>query len=244
MLKVGINEPLILDKVEVSEKDGKLAVDFSFGGGNAAKAELSPFEMNLNANGFAETGGELGNNIKFWPPKPADPKKYDGTMRTQVEIAQDTLKEVNELHNLLRQFALCYVTSDKVNLSNYMRETGCDKDNWHTTFPNQSVLDKVTRNLVADFNAAVEGHLGVNDADHQLRVICIRQNKSTYATFRQRFIADNPIVENALVPIESTKLKFTAKEIEKGLNSPTVPKVTTDPTPESDIDAGVFDQSQ
>lgn len=243
MLKVGINDNLTLSKVEVTEKEGKLSVDFQFGSGGAAADALNPFSTAVDEHGFASTGSNA-NGIKVWPPSPADPKKFDGTARTKEEIAQDTMKSVLELKNLLQQFALCFTTSDKINLNDYKRGTPVTIENWMTTIPTEAVLNTITRNFVTDFNKAVGEFLGKNDPQFKLRVICCRQSAAKhYASFRKNFIAENPVVENAQIPIASTKLKFTKYEIEKGLNKDGAVEANPDSTPESDLtEASVFSQ--
>lgn len=245
MLKVGINDNLVLSKVEALEKEGKLSVDFHFGDSSTAKDELNPFSVTVDAQGFAQTGGN-SNVIKVWPPSPADAKKFDGSPRTQVEIGTDTLKSVLELKNLLQQFALCFVSSDKVNLAEYMRGTPCDKENWYTTLPVESVLNTITKNLVTDFNAAVGELLGNSDPAYLLRVICVRQSAAKhYASFRKNFIAEHPVVENAMVPIASTKLHFTKYEMEKGLDTDAAVTAVPDNIPDSGLTAeNVFEQAQ
>jgi hypothetical protein len=243
MLKVGINDNLVLSKVEALEKEGKLSVDFHFGdSATTTKDELNPFSVTVDAQGFAQTGVN-SNVIKVWPPSPADAKKYDGSPRTQVEIGTDTLKAVLELKNLLQQFALCYVSSDKVDLSAYMRDTPCDAANWYTTLPNEAVLNTITKNMVADFNKAVSEHLGKNEPQYLLRVICVRQSAAKhYAAFRKSFVADHPVVENAQVPIAATKLHFTKFEMEKGLDKDTTITAVPDNLPDSGLtDTSVFE---
>jgi hypothetical protein len=236
MLKVGINDNLTLSKVEIVEKEGKASIDFSFGdSASVGPDELNPFSVNVDANGMTPTGSSF-NTIKWWAPSPADAKKTDGSLRTQVEIAQDTMKTVLELKNLLQQFALCFTTSDKINLNDYIRGTACTKENWLSVFPTEQVLLQVTRNLIKDFNAAVGEYLGKKDPQYQLRVICVRQSTAKhYASFRKNFIADNPVVENAIVPITATKLKFTAYELKNGLDKDTPVQAVPDNLPDSDL---------
>ena len=245
MLKVGINDNLVLSKVEAVEKEGKLSIDFHFGDSNTTKDELNPFSVAVDSSGYAQTGS-TSNTIKVWAPSPADPKKFDGSMRSPVEIGTDTLRAVLELKNLLQQFALCYVNSTNVDLSNYMRDTPCTTENWYTTLPNEAVLNTITRNMVADFNTAVGELLGKNDPAYLLRVICVRQSTSRhYASFRKNFIAENPVVENTMIPITSTKLHFTKYEIDKGLDTGEAVMATPDNLPGSDLTPeNVFEQQQ
>lgn len=222
MLKIGINEDLVLSSMTISEHNGKMAIDFSFGGD--AKSD-DPFSQQLDADGYVITGN--GHSIKVWAPTPANENDFNGNPLTAEERAKKTLNSVSELGNLLRQFALCYKTSDKLQFGDYLRGTGVTKENWITALPNEAVLQAITRNYVADFISSVSDCFG--NSDYKLRVICVRQSKDkAYPAFRKTFIKDNPVVEPMLIPLTATKLKFTKREKENGLDSDTPVEMTPD----------------
>lgn len=223
MLKIGINEDQVLHKVSILEGQYP-AIEFNFGAG-ADPATLNPFSQEVDEQGMAATGGG-GSSIRVFVPKPADELKADKvTVLTAMERAQSTLAAVTEVRNLLQQFALCYTTSDKINLSDYTRNTGITPENWVTGILNEAVTSKMTKNLVEDFNKSVGEYLG--KPEDKLRLICVRNSKG-YAEFRRLYIKDNPVVESMKVPLVGTKLKFTKWEIDKGLNTDTPIPMTPD----------------
>lgn len=229
MLKIGINENVVLSSVKLSEKEGKYAIDFQFGGISEAS---DPFEEQLDADGYSKTS--MDRPIKFWPPAVALTTKTNGEVRSPLEIAQDTLTSVKELKNLLQQFALCYTTSDKINLNDYLRNTGVTKENWVTNLASEAVLLQITRNLLEDFNRDVKNYLGVNSPETNLRLLLIRQKD--YPGFRRYYIADNPVVESMIIQKEASKLKFTKKELEQGLDKESAPSIVPD-VPAEAVDA-------
>jgi len=236
-INVGINENVVLSKVEVvTATNGNLAVDFNFGEPVVATGatEFNPFAEDLDENGYAKTSsGGFAPVVKQWGPSVAKDTKADGTVRSMAEKSKETWDAMAELQNLLNQFGLCYVTSDKLKLDRF-KDLGVDTTNWSTKILDQNVLDAATRNLVTQFNQAVGEFLGKKD--HALRVLCVRKSKTShYPGFRQNFIKDNPVVEPAAIPLEASKLKFTAWEIKNKYNDGTPVATTTDTTPQEPL---------
>ena len=230
---VGINENAILSKVEVvTNSNGKLSVDFHFGETVAATPaeEYNPFAEELDENGYAKTSsGGFAPVIKHWAPSVAQDAKKDGTQRTMAEKSKETHDATTELQNLINQFALCFVTSDKFKLDRW-KDLGVDGTNWSTRVLDQNVLDGATRNLVNQFNMAVGEFLGKKE--HALRVLCVRKSKTShYPGFRMNFVKDQPVVEPAAIPSTATKLKYTDWEIKNKMNDGTPVATTADATP-------------
>lgn len=235
MFKIGINENQVLSKVSINEQPTYSFIEFNFGGD--APAELNPFQQTLDADGYASTGGG-GSILRFFAPKPAEETKTDGTPRTAIERAQDTFKSITELMNLLQQFALCYTTSDKINLREYTKNTGITPENWVTSILSPAALSQITKNLVSDFNRDVQDYLGKNEDDYKLRVICIRNSKG-YPELRKYYIKDNPVVEPMKKPCG---LKFTKKELDNGLDKDAPVTMVPDVDPNINA-AAIFSQA-
>lgn len=229
MITVGINENVVLEKVEITEKD-KGTMAFTFRGvKEGAAEELSAFDA-LNSDGYTETGGDSLTIRLFAPNKPFE-AKTDGTPVSLADQQKMASANVAEKKNILFQILTIFVTSDKAKFDLY-RGTGLDKDNFPTRILQETTLQKIMSNMAEDFVTAITPFL--DDDKHAVRLLLVRQSKTKhFADFRQKFVKDNPFIESMLIPKEASKLAFTKHEIANGLNdgSP-VPQSAADATAE------------
>jgi hypothetical protein len=237
MISVGINEGVILQKVELTEKEGKYSLDFSFGDGNDATVSDNPFDEELDENGMVVVNSST-NSIKLWPvmaPKDEDTK---GNLLSPQQKYDIVFKEINEQKNLLIQCASCYVTSDKlvkevegkkVSIIDLYRGIAMTRENMHSMLPNNEILQRVFKNMAEDFVSFMSPILATEQTP--LRVLLVRQSAAKhYASFRRRFIREQPVFELAAIPKEASKLKFSDYEIQKGLNDGTpIQQAAADP---------------
>jgi hypothetical protein len=253
---VGINEDVVLQKVELTEKEGKYSLDFSFGDGKDSTISDNPFDEVLDENGMVVVNSS-SNNVKLWPiMAPKDEDMKGNVLSPQAKYDQ-VYKEINEQKNLMVQCALCFTTSDKlikevdgkkVSVIDPYRGLGLTRENMTTNLPHEETLQKVFKNMGEDFSALMKGILveeATKDADKRvrLRVLLVRQSAAKhYATFRKRFIKEQPVFEIYIKGIP-TKLKFSDYEIQKGLNdgTPIRQDAAADATPATDLnEANVF----
>lgn len=252
---VGINEDVTLQKVELTEKDGKYSLDFNFGDGGDATISDNPFDEVLDENGMVVVNSST-NNVKLWPIKPYENDVQGNPLSPKAKYDQ-VYKEINEQKNLMLQCASCFVTSDKlmkevdgkrVSIIDPYRGLGLTRENMESMLPNEDILQRVFKNMGEDFQAFMNGVIAEEmtkpvDSRTKLRVLLIRQSAAKhYATFRKKFIREQPVFENAAVPKASSKLKFADYEIQKGLNDGTpVRQEAADTTPATDLnEANVF----
>jgi len=250
MISVGINEGVILQKVELTEKDGKYSLDFNFGDGGDAPVSDNPFEEVLDENGMVVVNSST-NTIKLWPvmaPKDEDTK---GNVLSPQQKYDIVFKEINEQKNLLIQCASCFVTSDKllkevdgkkVSFIDLYRGIAITRENMHSMLPNEEILQRVFKNMAEDFVNFMQPLLAGEQVP--LRVLLVRQSAAKhYASFRRRFIREQPVFECAAIPKEASKLKFSDYEIQKGLNdgTPIQQAAAADTTPAANLnEANVF----
>ena len=228
MISVGINEGVILQKVELTEKEGKYSLDFSFGDGNDATVSDNPFDEELDENGMVVVNSST-NSIKLWPVMAPKDEDLKGNRLSPQQKYDIVFKEINEQKNLLIQCASCYVTSDKlmkevdgkkVSIIDLYRGIAMTRENMHSMLPNDEVLQRVFKNMSEDFVTFMTPVLAQGPTP--LRVLLVRQSAAKhYASFRRRFIREQPVFELAAIPKEASKLKFSDYEIQKGLNDGT-----------------------
>lgn len=218
MIGVGINENVILDKAEIADKaTGVLSFSWREKGAVVEAAPISGFEA-LAADGYSETTGPV-LTMRMFPPLAPFETKQDGTPVPLLDQVKQATDSIAEKKNILFQILSVYMTSDKIKLDIY-RGSGLDNNNFNALIIKKEMLQKVFTNLAEDFVALMTPYFGKDEHAVRLLLVCQSATKK-YADFRSRFVKDNPFIENALIPIESSKLAFTKHEISKGLNDAT-----------------------
>lgn len=217
MIGVGINENVILEKAEITEATkGTLALTFKENTGGENK--LSAFEQ-LQQDGYAETSGN-SMAIRVFAPLPPYAQKQDGTPVPQADQQKQAEDAIKEKKNLLYQILTTFMTSDKVKLDPY-RNTGLTGENFPTRILQEETLNKIMGNMAEDFVRLITPYL--DKPEYAVRLLLVRQSKTKhYASFRDRFVKDNPIIESMKIPVAQTVLKFTKHEITNHLNDGTV----------------------
>ena len=229
-LRVGINENVVLKSVELVEKEGKYTLDFSFTDGSISEdATLtdSPFQEVLDEDGYVITSGSGVSKIRVWQLGAPNPVNFDGTQKTPTQILDEAKREIGEFQNLLRQFCLCYMTSDKIKFDPY-KNTGLTVENMRVLLPTNEKMGLMFRNLSQEFINLITPEI-TNDVT-KLRLLLVRQSVTKhFASFRKKFIREQPIVEPMIIEREASKLKFSDYEISKGLNDGTPIKAEANP---------------
>ena len=221
MLKVGINENVILKNVELQQSvNGKPFVSLVFGEGSSS----SLFDE-IAGDGEVATGNK-DSSIKIWGLQ-VPSNERNGVTITPDFIANETIKSIAEMKNTFHQILSCYTTSDKIKFAAY---TGLDitETNQKVKVVQPEILHIIFTNMVQQFIAQVQPFL--NDSDSPVRLLLIRQNKKVhYPMLRKTFVKDNPFIESAAIPKEASKLKFTKWEMDNGYDNP-------EPTSKSEAD--------
>ena len=249
-ISVGINEGVILQKVELTEKEGKYSMDFVFGDSGDTTISDNPFDEQLDENGMVVVNSS-SNTIKLWPVMAPKDEDMKGNLLSPLAKYDQVYKEINEQKNLMLQCALCFTTSDKlvkevegkkVSVIDPYRGLGLNRENMTSMLPHEETLQKVFKNMGEDFEKLMTELLSAEqqkEADKRvkLRVLLVRQSVAKhYASFRRRFIREQPVFEIHIDGMP-TKLKFSDYEIQKGLNDGTpLRQAAADNTPSVDLD--------
>jgi hypothetical protein len=237
-ITVGINENVIIDKVEITEKE-KGTISFTFrnaksADGAAAVVAVSAFEA-LGADGYTETGNGDSLAIRLFCPLKPFSESSTGTAISEQDQQKSASESIAEKKNILYQILSVYMTSDKIKMDAY-RNAGLTMDNFSARITQESTLQKIMSNLSEDFVRLITPFVGKDE--HPVRLLLVKQSATKhFADFRQRFVKDNPFIEDGRIPLETSKLKFTKHEISKGLNDATPTAATAADTAEEKAEA-------
>jgi hypothetical protein len=235
MVKVGINNDLVLSKAEVTSTAENASLKFTFrdkGSAAAGAAPVSAFDQ-LAGDGAVDTSSDVGNSVLLFSPLPPKAEDTKGATKTASSMAAEAVANLGERKNILIQILSQFTTLDKIKFNMFQ---GMDQlitaDTYEQRIIEKGVLIAAFTNLANQFVAQVEPFLD-ND-DLAVRLLLRRQSKDKhYATFRERYVNNYPFIELASIPAEATKLVFTAYEIQQGFNSgDPVAKAAADATAE------------
>jgi hypothetical protein len=236
MIQIGINEDVVLQRVEFNEKTDKsnASLSFVFEDGNNVVSD-NPFDEVVDEETGMVITSASSNSVKLWCPRIwAETATKD--MILLAEQAKQVYNDLNECRNVMTQYALCYTTTDKFKLDPWTA-AGLTRENYTQMFTTEASLLNVFRLMCQSFVQQITPLLS---SDIKLRALFVSQKN--FVAFRNKFVATSPVVELAIIPIENSKLKFSDYEVKKGLN---VVQVTTraeaDSLPTTDLnEASVF----
>lgn len=218
MVGVGINENVVLSKAEVITEADKVSLSIVFREVAEAKSELSAFDQ-LAGAGTVETGsGNVGTTIRVWPPLAPLPTTKEGAAKTLGTLAKESADNLGEIKNILFSILSCYMTSDKIVFSMFSgMESVITPETYEAKIADPLIIKAAFTNLANQFTAMVTPFLDKNDCG--VRLLLVRQSKEKhYATFRNRFVLQNPFIESAAIPKDASKIKFNAYELKNGLD--------------------------
>lgn len=222
-VKIGINEDVILSKVEIVDKEGKVSIDFTFSGESAET--FDPLNEKYDDNGMLITG-DGNKTVKLWPikvPKEVDTNNNPKTVAARIDEAY---KMTQEYQNLFTQFARCFVTSDLIKFERFRGIPGFGKDTM-VMLLEESTLVAVTTNLANQFIAMCGEFFG--KPEFALRIILRRQSATkAYPSFRDKFLQKNTFVERASTPKAASAIAFLDYEIRNGMDSDKPAEGSTD----------------
>jgi len=208
MLTIGIHDNVVLSKATKNDK-GTLVIGFK------KDEEVDVIAAMNGANTSLEAPEQ--DFLMFAPTI----KNFDGTLSDGI----DTLKKLNAFKEPLEHILSIYLTNDKIKWDIFNGLT-VDATNIYAKLQDQSNVDKVAANIVADFIKMATPFL---NNKKKFRLKLVRKNNSKY-TALPRFA---PFVESMDVPKEASKLKYTAYELTNKLDQP----LSAEPTSVSSAEA-------
>jgi hypothetical protein len=237
---IGINENVYLSKIEQDPQSGAILITFNNKddetGGNGP---VNYFEM-LGADKLVDPSQGLTIRV-FAPNEP----KADKTIEQRVQFAfNDILSNRQIIEHLMEG----YMREEEASAGKIVfANTGLDQQNFDQKIITAPILKVVHNNLARHFLQGMKPFVGRRDL--LFRLLLVAQNRDKpFASFRKRYLKDNPIWESMDVPREMSKLAFTKYELKEGLDKdqPLPPRDSADPkgpagpvgTPTAPLNAG------
>lgn len=216
MIGIGINENVFLSNAELDQK-GTLGVTFEEAGKADKPKVESLFDVVASTDEVIET--EHGMTIKLFPPLP--PK--EGNDRTEEKNVELLVSDINKTKGVLLHLLHGYFTKDDIKKAgglNPFKGLPITKENFNAMIQKKETLEGIHRNLATDFLNIIRPVLG--KSDKTFRLLLVRQSKDKhFASFRGKFIEENPFWESMEIPKEASKVKFTAYELTNKLDDAT-----------------------
>lgn len=225
MIRIGITENVYVADVKVDDKNA-LLVSFDEIG-KEDKPKVDNFFDNLSSDEVIEI--ERGTTIRVFPPLP--PKADNG--RTEEKNVELLVSDLNKTKGIALHILKVFYTADDLRGQiNMFESLPIDKDNFNQQIVKKEILEGAHKNICKAFARLMAPHIGPNTP---VRLLLVRQSVDKhYATFRNRYLDEQPFIESMEIPKEASKLKFSSYELEKGLDNDTPVK-----KPEGSTAAGV-----
>lgn len=208
MIKVGINENVFIQGLVLDEK-GSLEIKFG-------EADAPQVKSGFAAIQDDEVVENTSMSVRIFPPQsPKEPNEL--TLEKKADRAQG---DINKTKGILLHLMAGYMTSDVMPSLGKIAFAGIDitEDNYSTEIIRKEIMELVHKNMCKAFVEAMQPYL--NKPELKFRLLLVRQSADKhFATFRGRFIKDNPFYESMDIPSTGSKVKFTAYEIKEGLNN-------------------------
>lgn len=212
MIKIGINENVYLGNALVDDK-GSLQLIFKEIG-DTTKPKMSMFEAAASDEAVFAAPDITLRRFALNPPKNEDNK------RTAEQMAEMITDDVNKEKDVLRHILKRYMTADQLKgVLQPFRSIPIDETTYESQIVKKEILEAVSKNLFSDFIGAITPFLNKPN-EYPSRLLLIRQSKDKhYAAFRNKYLDENPFLEDMAIPKEASKLKFTGYELTNGLDS-------------------------
>lgn len=212
MIRIGITENVYLADAKLDDKNTLLITFDELG--NENKPKVDNFFDNLASDEVIEATN--GTTIRLFPPLP--PKPDNG--RTEEKNVELLVADFNKTKGIVLHILKVFYTADQLRGQISMFESlPIDKDNFNQQVVKKEILEGVHKNICKAFVRLITPHLGTATP---VRLLLVRQSiDKHYATFRNRYLEEQPFIESMEIPKEASKLKFNAYELEKGLDNDT-----------------------
>lgn len=208
MIKIGINENVFLDKATLDDKN---VLELTFQEANKEKKSVF---ADIASDEVSET---ISMGIRLFPALP--PKKEDMTEAKKVDLLHS---DMNATKSILRHILLGYLTSEDLKglWAHVYDGLTLTEENFNQMILKKEILEAVHKNMARVFLEKITPFLG--NRELTFRLLLVRQSKDKhFATFRKRYIEDNPFWESMQISKEASKVKFTTYEEREGLNDGT-----------------------
>lgn len=200
MIKVGINENLVIKEVKKNDK-GSVEITFQEG------TIIDPIAA-LNGSGSTNFNQAEHKVIIF----PVNPNDAEGNTDSYKNLMAKIAEIKDPLDHILQQ----YLTKTSIKWDIFAG-TGLTAETIQEEIRREATLIKIYNNIVDQFLTMASQAEGLNTM--KVRVLFIRQSKAKhYPRLRSRFLDRQPFIEPMSIPKEQSKLVFSKYELDNGLD--------------------------
>ncbi len=199
MIKVGINEDLVIKEVKKNDK-GSVEITFQ-------EATVVDPMTALNSSGSTNLNQAEHKVIIF----PVNPNDAEGNMDSYKNLMAKIAEIKDPLDHILQQ----YLTKTAIKWDIFAN-TGLTAETIQIEIRREATLVKIYTNIVDQFLVMA------SQADLHgtpVRVLFIRQSKAKhYPRLRSRYLDRQPFIEPMSIPKDQSKLAFSKYELDNGLD--------------------------
>jgi hypothetical protein len=245
MIKVGVNEGVLLTKAEKNDK-GTLGVTFTESGSEVKKKVSLLEQMN---EGSDTSGSNAGSTtfLLFPPSREILGGDKKGEPQEPAKLIENLMALKNQLSHILNKFT----TSQNIRW-NVFQNVGVIKtdEDILSAVADETKFKQIYANIIDQFIENVTRNK-VIESGKALRLFLVRQSKEKhFGRLRDKFLEEQPFLEDMTIPKDKSKLwvkagakgatkyydptedgflpKFTDYEIKNGLDNPIVSATAAD----------------
>ena len=220
LIGVGVVEDIKITNVVINKTDAGQSLDVTFSENVVAvKQPTDELDMFNSANDSREA---KANNIRFYP---VNLTTYDGAVKTGDELVNEVFgledktsgkREISGLKAQLTHILEAYLPTSEIKWNLFEGLELKSAAELVQKITKQSTLDKLMNNMFTQFKKMLEPVM----AKEEVAVKFLRKSQaSNFPRLNARKIDWNPFIANMKDSKLKSKLKFSAYEIEKGLDS-------------------------
>jgi len=200
MIKVGINENLVIKEVKKNDK-GSVEITFQEG------TIVDPMAA-LNSSGSTNLNQAEHKVIIF----PVNHNDAEGNMDSYKNLMAKIAEIKDPLDHILQQ----YLTKTAIKWDIFVG-TGLTAETIQEEIRREATLTKIYTNIVDQFLTMAAQAEGLSTS--KMRVLFIRQSKAKhYPRLRSRYLDRQPFIESMSITKEQSKLVFSDYELKNGLD--------------------------
>lgn len=200
MIKVGINENLVIKEVKKNDK-GSIEITFQ-------EATVVDPMAALNSSGSTNLNQAEHKVIIF----PVNPNDAEGNMDSYKNLMAKIAEVKDPLDHILQQ----YMTKSSIKWDIFAG-TGLTAETIQEEIRREATLIKIYTNIVDQFIAMATQADAMKGTP--VRVLFIRQSKAKhYPRLRSRYLDRQPFIEPMSISKEQSKLAFSDYELKNGLD--------------------------
>lgn len=244
MIKVGVNEGVVISKAEYNDKNTLVITLREIGQEVTAKKEMTAAEMMMDGGDTSGDGSQGETNFLIFRPQMKEFDDADKDLEP-AKILENFLQMKNQLSHFLKRF----MTDKAIKWAPFagVPLNAADPNDVLIKIADPIIAETVYKNYTTDFIKQITPFLNLDSKPARL-FLYRKSVASHFGVLRKRFLENQPFFEGTEVPIENSKMytklitsgkdkttqlhegvdvggviyvpKFSSYELEKGLDNP------------------------